>query len=121
LEVFDIGSIDEGDFYVKFRLRNKADGFLWVLIAVYGAAQVEHKEAFLTKLVQTCAKESNPVLVGGDFNIIRSPQEKNNDRYEVRWPFLFNAIIDSLDLRELDLSNRKITGPMRGKHQLLND
>ena len=28
LEVFDIGSIDEGDFYVKFWLRNKADGFL---------------------------------------------------------------------------------------------
>jgi hypothetical protein len=34
---------------------------------------VEHKEAFLTELVQTCAKESGPVLVGGDFNIIRSP------------------------------------------------
>jgi len=27
LTIFDIGSIDEGDFYVKFRLRNKADGF----------------------------------------------------------------------------------------------
>ena len=70
---------------------------------------MDHKEAFLTELVQTCAKESDPVFVGGDFNITRSPQEKNNDRYEVRWPFLFNAIIDSLDLRELDLSNRKFT------------
>jgi len=47
--------------------------------------------------------------VDGDFNIIRNPFEKNNDRYEDRWPFFFNAIIDSLDLRELDLSNRKFT------------
>jgi endonuclease/exonuclease/phosphatase (EEP) superfamily protein YafD len=58
---------------VKFRVRTKADGFLWVIIVVYGAAQVHHKEAFLTELAQTCAKESGPVLVGGDFNIIRNP------------------------------------------------
>lgn len=38
LEVFDISSIDEGDFYVKFHLRNRADGFQWVLIAIYGSA-----------------------------------------------------------------------------------
>ena len=109
LDFFDIGSIDEGDFYVKFCVRNKVNGFYWVLIAVYEAAQAEHKESFLTELAQTCTKESDPILVGGDFNIIRSPQEKNNDRYDDRWPFLFNAIIDSLDLRELDLSNRKYT------------
>ncbi|XP_062188905.1 uncharacterized protein LOC133892218 [Phragmites australis] len=81
----------------------------WIEPHVYGAAQVEHKESSLAELVQTCAKETGPVLVGGDFNIIRNPQEKNNGRYEDRWPFLFNAIIDSLDLRELDLSNRKYT------------
>jgi hypothetical protein len=109
LETFDTRSIDEGDFYVKFHLRNKNDGFRWVLVAVYGAAQGEHEETFLAELVQTCAKENLPLLVGGDFNIIRNPQEKNNDRYNDRWPFLFNAVIDSLDLRELDLSNRKFT------------
>jgi hypothetical protein len=47
--------------------------------------------------------------VGGDYNIVRNPQEKNNDRYDDRWPFLFNAIIDSLNLRELRLSNCKYT------------
>jgi hypothetical protein len=76
---------------------------------MHGAAQVEHKESFLTELVQTCAKENDLVLVGGDFSIVRSPQEKNNERYDKWWPFLFNAIIDSLDLRELDLSNKKFT------------
>jgi hypothetical protein len=53
--------------------------------------------------VNTVSNETNPVLVGGggDFNIIRSPNEKNNPRYDNRWPFLFNAVINSLDLREL--------------------
>jgi hypothetical protein len=51
-----------------------------------------------------------PILAGGDFNIIRNPQEKNNDRYDDRCPFLFNVVIDGLDLRELKLSNRKFTG-----------
>jgi hypothetical protein len=107
LEVFDIGSIDEGDFYVKFRLRNKDDDFSWILVAVYGAAQNEFKEAFLAELVQTCAKENLPLLAGGDFNIIRNQQEII--MIITMWPFPFNAVIDSLDLRELGLSNRKIT------------
>jgi hypothetical protein len=64
---------------------------------------------FHNELVQTCAKENDLFLVGGDFSIVRSPQEKNNERYDKWWPFLFNAIIDSLDLRELDLSNKKFT------------
>jgi hypothetical protein len=47
--------------------------------------------------------------VGGDFNIIRSPSEKYNSRYNDRWQFLFNAVINSLDLRELELSRRQYT------------
>jgi hypothetical protein len=43
---FDIGSIDEGDHYIKFQLCNKSDGFKWALVAVYGPAQANHKETF---------------------------------------------------------------------------
>jgi endonuclease/exonuclease/phosphatase family metal-dependent hydrolase len=48
-------------------------------------------------------------MIGGDFNILRGPWEKNNDNYNNRWPFLFNAIIDAFNLREIDLSGRKYT------------
>ena len=101
--------ISQGDYHIKFQLRNKNDGFQWNLIAVYGAAQDEHKQSFLTEIVQCCQNESLPFLMGGDFNIIRGPNEKNNDRYDDRWPSLFNAVITSLDLRELELSGRKFT------------
>jgi hypothetical protein len=35
-----------------------------------------------------CSNENLSVLIGGDFNILRSHEEKNNDKYNDRWPFL---------------------------------
>jgi hypothetical protein len=49
------------------------------------------------------------MLIGGDFNILRNSREKNNDRYNDRWPFLFNAVIDSFDLQEIELSGHQFT------------
>ena len=39
--------------------------------------------------------------------ILRTPHDKNNDNYDNYWPFLFNAIIDGLNLRELEMSGQK--------------
>jgi hypothetical protein len=47
------------------------------------------------------------MLIGGDFNMMRNPSEKNKDNFEHRWPFLFNNVIDGLNLRELDMSSRR--------------
>jgi hypothetical protein len=65
-------------FFLNFTVKNKCDGFRWVLMAVYGAA---HKDSFLAEFVNTCSSQTLPLMVGGDFNIIRSPNEKNNDSY----------------------------------------
>ena len=64
---------------MKFHLKNRDDDFQWVLVAVYDAAQIQFKEKFLTELVYACRKESLPILVGGDFNIIRHSGENNNE------------------------------------------
>ena len=65
LNVFDIGAIDEGDFYVKFILRDKSDGFKFALYAVYGPTQQNNKEAFLLEMANTCSRESLPYVIGG--------------------------------------------------------
>jgi exonuclease III len=109
LDVFDIGAIDEGEFYVKFKVCNKSDSFKWALTVVYGPAQFERKEAFLTELVQMANHETLPILIGGDFNILRHPHEKNKDNFDQRWPFLFNAVIDGLNLKELNMTGRQFT------------
>jgi hypothetical protein len=61
---------------VKFHLCNKNDSFEWALVVVYGPAQAEFKENFLTELVHMSTHEQLPLLIGGDFNILRSPNEK---------------------------------------------
>jgi hypothetical protein len=90
-------------------MRCKTDGFEWILITVYGAAQDAHKPDFLSELVRMCETKALPMLLGGDFNILRKREEKSNDNYNPRWPFVFNAIIESLDLREIALSGRQFT------------
>jgi len=41
--------------------------------------------------------------------MMRHSKEKNNNRFNYRWPFLFNAVIDSFDLREIELTGRQFT------------
>lgn len=72
--VYDIGSIDEGDFYVKSLLRNKSDGFKWALVSVYGPAQDNFKEAFLAELVNMTSHVSEPILIGGILTCLGSRQ-----------------------------------------------
>jgi hypothetical protein len=97
------------DHYIKIKLCNKSDGFKWALVAVYGLAQPDHKENFLAKLVQMGSQKNLPFLMGGDFNILRHPSEKNNSNYNAMWPFLFNAVIDGLNLQELEMMRRNFT------------
>jgi len=98
-----------GIFFVKIKVRNKSDAFQW-LLAVYGPAQTKPKQAFLAELAHLCLKETLPMIIGNDFNIIRGPVEKNNNHYyDDRWPFLFNTVIDACNLRELELSGRRFT------------
>lgn len=114
LSVFDIGASSEGDFFIKFTLRNKDDGFKWVLCAVYGLAQHENKEAFLAELAHSCSRETLPYLIGGDFNIMRRPEDKSTDNFDFKWPNLFNQVIEVLDLKEIEMLGRQYTWVSHG-------
>jgi hypothetical protein len=80
---------------------------------VYGAAQDKNKYEFLAELVRTCESKTIPLLLAGDFNIFRKPEDKSNENFNPRWPFIFNAIIENLNLREIALSGRQFTWASR--------
>jgi exonuclease III len=63
----------------------------------------------LAELVDMCSHKNLPLVMGGDYNILRHPLKKNNDHYRTRCSFLFNAVIDGLNLKELKMSDRKYT------------
>jgi hypothetical protein len=78
-------------------------------VVVYGPAHDEHKESCLAELVNMCSHKNLPLVMGGNYNILRHLWEKNNDRYQNRWSFLFNVVIDGLNLKELQISDKKCT------------
>jgi hypothetical protein len=51
----------------------------------------------------------HPILIGEDFNLLRFRHEKSKGRFDGYWPFLFNAVIDSLDLIEVSMTGRQFT------------
>ena len=67
------------------------------------------KENFLIEMAHVCNKESPPYIIGGNFNIMRQPQDKSKDNFEAKWPDLFNMVIQTLDLREIEMSGHQYT------------
>jgi hypothetical protein len=54
-----------GEFHIKLHIWNKADNFIWSLVAVYGAAQEDSKAAFLHEMVNLAKYNPHPILIGG--------------------------------------------------------
>ena len=65
-------------------------------------------------MAHVCNKESPPYIIGGNFNIMRRPQDKSKDNFEAMWPDLFNMVIQTLDLREIEMSGRQYTWASSG-------
>jgi hypothetical protein len=69
-------------FHIKLHIRNKSNNFIWSLVSVYGDAQDAAKLAFLRDLVNLAKDKPYPIIIGGDFNLVRYPQEKSKGRLD---------------------------------------
>jgi hypothetical protein len=121
IDLMDVGGVEDGYFFVKFRVRDRKSDYKWVLVAVYGAAQPEFKESFLMELVQACRGENLPLCIGGDFNIIRNSSKKTTTILMRDGPFcstysLTSWIYVRLRCRVVDLHGLTLIGylHMRG-------
>lgn len=75
IERFDVGSFKQGEFMLQMNLWDKEVRVKWNLLIVYGAEE-ENKISFLSELSRFCASNNEPILIGGDFNMIRYSNEK---------------------------------------------
>jgi hypothetical protein len=64
---------------------------------------------FLTELSGFCSRNKDPILIGGDLNIIRYSNERNKPRGAQRFSGTFNTLIDFHELRELVMTGGKFT------------
>lgn len=101
IELYDVGSFQQGKYMLQLNLWDKVNKVKWNLLVVYGAAQEEHKLEFLSELSAFCSKNKDPILIGGDFNILRYSYERNRYNGAPRHSDLFNTLINFHELREL--------------------
>nr|XP_020185877.1 uncharacterized protein LOC109771591 [Aegilops tauschii subsp. strangulata] len=76
---------------------------------VYAPSDHAFTADFVEDLMSVAAGITGPWLVLGDFNLIRFPHEKNNDRFDASRAAVFNSLVNSLALHELALSDRLFT------------
>jgi hypothetical protein len=79
MDVVEVGAFDQGEFFACALFKNKSDGFKWEVVVVYGPTQHTRFVAFLGELEQKCQKAEVPLVIGGDFNLIRCRTDKSND------------------------------------------
>lgn len=64
---------------------------------------------FIKELSSFCSTELLPILMGGDFNLIRSNKDRNHGQGDPRPMELFNEFIGSFQLRDIFVSGVKFT------------
>jgi len=79
------------------------------LIIVYGPAHHDLSPRFLEELDNCCYAAALPLLLGGDFNLIRACEEKNSDNYNLPLIREFSNFIGKHKLREVARSGSKFT------------
>lgn len=90
-------------------VKNIKDGFVWHLVVIYGTAYNEYKVEFIAELHDILEDSSYPILLYGDFNLVRSADDKSTGVVNSHYTFLFNDWINRWGLMEIHISNRKFT------------
>ncbi|KAE8771551.1 hypothetical protein D1007_56571 [Hordeum vulgare] len=106
---FDVGSMDRGEFFMSMKVWERAANFKWEVIVVYGPTDHTRSQAFLDEMHQMIEATTLPLIIWGDFNLIRSTLDKNNARVGFPGVQRFNDWIADLGIQELDRVGAQFT------------
>jgi hypothetical protein len=106
-------------FGIIIKFTSVHDNSSWVLVCVYGPCQGLERDNFVSWLYNLQIPVVENWLLLGDFNFIRSPENRNKPGGDVSDMFLFNEIIGHLGLLELPLKGRSFTWSNMQKIPLL--
>jgi endonuclease/exonuclease/phosphatase (EEP) superfamily protein YafD len=68
--MFEVGSIDQGKFFISTVVLHRSSKVIFEYIGVYGPADHSRAQEFLEELEDKVTRCEHPMVVGGDFNII---------------------------------------------------
>ena len=114
--VLELMGMEVGLFSVSCRFKNCEDGLLWTFTGVYGPTMKRHRELFWEELGAIRGLWPDPWCIGGDFNVVRFPNERSRERRLTESMRRFFEVIEELALRDLPLHGGLFTwsGGMNG-------
>jgi len=109
IELYDVGSFQEGKYMIQVNLWDKQLKQKWNLLIVHGAPEDDNKMEFLAELSFFCSRNVEPIISGGDFNILRYANERNKPHGLNRFSSLFNSLIGFYELKEIVMTGGLFT------------
>lgn len=109
LEHFEVEDSCLGTYSLSILVRNRLSNHRFWFVNVYGPAQHNLSAEFIEELQDICNNATFPILMGGDFNLIRNNFERNHGVGDPQLMELFNNFIASCHLKEIYRSGSKFT------------
>ena len=111
-DVCDVVRWDAGTFFIPVTIKHMISFVSWAIVCVYGPADHSRAADFLGEiqsLVGAKQAANIPIVLGGDFNLIRTGADKNN--HDIDWPRvnLLNNTIVACALREIARTGARFT------------
>jgi exonuclease III len=107
---YDAQLISSAHNSITAAFTSRAGGPAWTLTNVYGPSDTDvAKEAFLHDLQELRHSVVGPWLIVGDFNVIISAADKNNDRLNRRLMAKFRAMLNITEMKDIKLVGRRFT------------
>jgi len=100
-------------------LQSNFSSFILTVTNYYVPCSHSDKQAFLDDLIELQSSLSDAWVVLGDFNLIRSPDDRSNGNFNHQEAGWFNDAIEAMDLQELPLLDRRFTWSNRQEDPVL--
>lgn len=94
-DLFEIEEVNLLQHSMWRLVRNRVSNFRYWVANVYGPAQHTLSADFITELSDMCTSIQLPVIMGGDFNLIRGNRDRNKGQ---GIPNFLSSLIISLDI-----------------------
>lgn len=93
-DFLEIESWNKGVYFLEARIRNRLTNARWRMVVVYGPANHSLSGDFIAELQQCCMESSLPMVMGGDFNLMREKKDKSTLQGDNKLMDLFNSFIE---------------------------
>ena len=110
-DILQIENWETDDFYVGATIRHRLLNIRWDFITVYGPADHARSPDFLESLTRRCENATLPLLMGGDFNLVRCKEDKSLGVCDPGLMDLFNNLLRNLLLERFIDGVVDILGP----------